>query len=59
MLGKGDVSSEGKGKGKGEKVGVGVKGKAERRESVKMGDVASVVARARNVGVLVGEKEVR
>ncbi len=60
MLGKGDVSSEGKGKGKGEKVGVGVKGRAaERRESVKMGDVASVVARGRNVGVLVGDKEVR
>lgn len=28
------------------------------RESVKLGDVASVVFRGRNVGVLVGEKDV-
>lgn len=33
-------------------------GKRE-REGVKLGDVASVVARGRNVGVLVGEKDVR
>ncbi|KAL9077813.1 MAG: hypothetical protein Q9161_000185 [Pseudevernia consocians] len=51
------------GKGKGEKLGGGGggggggKGKAERQESVKLGDVANVVARGRNVGVMVGEKD--
>lgn len=43
-----------KGKGGGEADGGG----GSSSGSVKMGDVASVVARGRNVGVLVGEKEV-
>lgn len=54
VLGKGG----GEGRGKGDNEGGGGKGRAE-RESVKLGDVASVVARGRNVGVLVGEKDVR
>ena len=41
---------KGRGKGKGEKAG---------KERVKLRDVASVVARGRNIGVLVGEKDVR
>ena len=48
--------------GGGEKGGGGGKGKGKGRaelESVKLGDVASVVARGRNIGVLVGEKDVR
>ena len=48
----GDARGDRKGKGKG-------KEKGDRGESVKLGDVASVVARGRNVGVLVGEKDVR
>lgn len=60
VLGKagGDVAVSGDGsRGKGKKGG---EGKADRdRGSVKLGDVASVVARGRNVGVMVGEKDVR
>ncbi|KAF6229948.1 hypothetical protein HO133_004286 [Letharia lupina] len=52
VLGKGG----GEGRGNGDNEGGGGKGRAE-RESVKLGDVASVVARGRNVGVLVGEKD--
>lgn len=55
VLGNGAGKGSGDGKGKGEKG----KGKGDRGESVKLGDVASVVARGRNVGVLVGEKDVR
>lgn len=50
--GEGDARGDRKGKGK-------EKEKGHRGESVKLGDVASVVARGRNVGVLVGEKDVR
>lgn len=39
--------------------GGGKERKVGTTESVRLGDVASVVARGRNVGVLVGEKEVR
>ena len=64
VLGKreGGEKEKEKDKDKGGEKGKG-KGKAERerereRESVTLGDVASVVARGRNVGVLVGEKDV-
>ncbi|CAD6589029.1 MAG: hypothetical protein ASARMPREDX12_003566 [Alectoria sarmentosa] len=63
VLGKreGGEKEKEKDKDKGGEKGKG-KGKAERerereRESVTLGDVASVVARGRNVGVLVGEKD--
>ena len=36
----------------------GEKGQGKGKMDVRLGDVASVVARGRNVGVLVGEKEV-
>lgn len=61
VVGKGGGVKGDGGKGKGEKEREGgAKGKAKaERESVKLGDVASVVARGRNVGVMVGEKDVR
>ena len=51
-LGKGNVS------GKGEANGGLNGGGSGKEEVVRVRDVASVVARGRNVGVLVGEKEV-
>lgn len=64
VLGKEDGGGGGGdvGKGTGDKVGGGRgggKGKADRQGGVKLGDVANVVARGRNVGVMVGEKDVR
>ena len=51
----GAADRDGKGKGKRDRAGGG----KERAPSVKLGDVANLVARGRNVGVLVGEKDVR
>lgn len=61
VLGKREGGEKEKEKG-GEKENRKGKGKVDKereRESVTLGDVASVVARGRNVGVLVGEKDVR
>lgn len=55
--GGGSGGGKGKSGGRGKKEEEGEEG--EEARVVKLGDVASVVARGRNVGVLVGEKKVR